>query len=65
MTFNGSTRFTGGDPYFKEHLESVKKGITAFLNYYLKQSETDGKYLKNEYKNSLDTKDRFEWKEKK
>jgi dienelactone hydrolase len=65
MTFNGTERLSNDDPHFKEHIESVKKGVTAFLNYYLKKSESDGKYLKNDYKKSLDTKDRFEWKDKK
>jgi predicted dienelactone hydrolase len=62
MTFNGNEKLNNGDPYFAEHLESVKKGVTAFLNYYLKKSETDGSWLKNEYRNALNTDDKFEWK---
>lgn len=64
-TFGGNEIRSSDDPYYKEHIESIKKGVTAFLNLYLKKSEQDGKYLKIEYKNSLDAKDRFEWKEKK
>lgn len=64
MTFNGSVKFNGGDPYFDEHIESIKKGVTTFLNYYLKKSESDGEWLKNNFKNTLDSADKFEWKNK-
>ena len=62
MTFSAGKRLSNDDPYYDEHIESVKKGITAFLNYYLKKSETDGIWLKNDYKKTLDSKDTFEWK---
>lgn len=65
MTFSAGKKLSNDDPYYAEHIESVKKGVTSFLNYYLKESETDGEWLKNEYKKTLDSKDTFEWKEKK
>lgn len=58
-TFNGNKK---DDPYIDEHLESVKKGVTAFLNCYLKNNENDGIWLKNDYKSILNAKDTFEWK---
>lgn len=62
MTFSAGKRLSNDDPYYDEHIESIKKGVTAFLNYYLKKNETNGEWLKNEYKNSLHPKDTFEWK---
>ncbi len=62
MTFSAGKRLSNDDPYYDEHIESVKKGVTAFLNYYLKKNETDGNWLKNEYKSTLNSKDTFEWK---
>lgn len=58
-TFNGNKK---DDPYFNEHLQVLKKGITAFLNFYLRKSESDGVWLKNDFRNTLDPKDTFEWK---
>ena len=65
MTFNGTEKLSKDDPYFREHIVSVKKGITAFLNYYLKQNESDGEWLKNDFRNALGKADKFEWKDKK
>ncbi|MCX7833410.1 MAG: dienelactone hydrolase family protein [Ignavibacteria bacterium] len=62
-TFNGGERATKEDPYLEEHLEDIKTGVTAFLNYYLKGSEENGNWLKNQFKKELDKNDRFEWKE--
>lgn len=61
-SFSGVKERSTEDPYFDEHIESIKKGVTAFLNYYLKNNETDGSWLKNSYKSTLSTKDNFEWK---
>lgn len=65
MTFNGNKKYSDDDPYFDEHIESIKKGVTAFLNYYLKKSESDGEWLKNNFKNTLNSADKFEWKNRK
>ena len=62
MTFSAGKRLSQDDPYYEEHLESVKKGVTLFLNYYLKKNESDGDLLKNDFKKSLSSNDRFEWK---
>lgn len=62
MTFSAGRKLSNDDPYYDEHLESVKKGVTAFLNYYLKKSESDGIWLKNDFKKTIDSKDTFEWK---
>ncbi len=64
MTFSAGKKLSNDDPYYDEHIESVKKGVTAFLNYYLKKNETDGDWLKNEYKNTLNQKDTFDFREK-
>ncbi len=64
MTFSAGKKLSNDDPYYDEHIESVKKGVTAFLNYYLKKSETDGDWLKKEYKNTLNPKDTFNYREK-
>ncbi len=62
MTFSAGKRLSNDDPFYDAHIESVKKGVTAFLNYYLKKSESDGIWLKNDYKEIIDSKDTFEWK---
>ena len=62
MTFSAGKKLSNDDPYYDEHIESVKKGVTAFLNFYLKNNESDGAWLKNDFKNTLDSKDTFEWK---
>jgi hypothetical protein len=61
-SFSGVKERSTDDPYIDEHIENVKKGVTAFLNYYLKNNDKDGSWLKNEYKNTLSSKDTFEWK---
>lgn len=61
-TFSGNKERSSDDPYIDEHIESVKKGVIAFLNYYLKNNEADGIWLKNEYIKTLSAKDTFEWK---
>jgi predicted dienelactone hydrolase len=58
-TFNGNKK---DDPLFNNHIEVLKKGITAFLNFYLKNKESDGVWLKNDFRNTIDSKDTFEWK---
>jgi dienelactone hydrolase len=61
MTFSAGRRLSNDDPYYDEHIESVKKGVTSFLNCNLKKNDTDGTWLKSEYKNTLNSKDTFEW----
>ncbi len=61
-SFSGIKERSEEDPYIDEHIESVKKGITAFLNYYLKNNVSEGNWLQNEYKSTLSKKDVFEWK---
>lgn len=63
MTFSAGKKLSNDDPYYDEHVESVKKGVTAFLNYYLKKNETYGVWLQNGYKETLNSKDTFEWKQ--
>ena len=62
MTFGGNEKAAKDDMYLKQHLESICTGVTAFLNYYLKKNDTDGDFLKKEFKNILESKDRFEFK---
>jgi len=61
-TFNGNASMSKDDPYFAEHLETIKTGVLLFFNYYLKQSEADGNKLKSDFVKTLDSKDRFEFK---
>jgi len=63
MTFSARRKLSNDDPYYDEHLESVKKGVTAFLNLYLKKNESEGKWLKNDFRKTLNSKDTFEWKQ--
>jgi predicted dienelactone hydrolase len=63
MTFSGRRLESRHEKELdKQHIKAVQTGVLAFFDAYLKKDDRSKEWLLNQFKQTLDNKDRFVWK---